>query len=237
MTGRASPRRLVLVTGTATEVGKTWVAAALLARARERGMAVAARKPAQSFEVTPGAGPAAPGATDTEPTGPTDAVRLAAATGEDPELVCPAERSYQVPMAPPMAAAVLGRPALTIDDLVQAIEGSWTPAGGPARRADLAVVEGAGGVASPLGDDGDSADLGRALGADVAVVVADSSLGVINCVRLAVGALYPIPVVVHLNRFDAADELHRRNAGWLRDRDGLTVTTTVDDLLDALTGA
>ena len=70
----------------------------------------------------------------------------------------------------------------------------------------------------------------------MAVVVADPSLGVISSVRLAVGALDPIPVVVHLNRFDAADDLHRRNAGWLRDREGLTVTTTVDDLLDALTG-
>lgn len=227
MTGLAAPRRLVLVTGTATEVGKTWVSAAVLVRARERGMVVAARKPAQSFEVEPGG---------TDPVEPTDAERLAAATGEDPGLVCPAERSYQVPMAPPMAAAVLGRPAPTIDDLARAIEGSWTSAGGPAGRADLAVVEGAGGVASPLGDDGDSADLGRALGADVAVVVAEPSLGVISSVRLAVGALDPIPVVVHLNRFDAADDLHRRNAGWLRDRDGLTVTTTVDDLLDALTG-
>ena len=231
VTGPSGPRRLVLVTGTATEVGKTWVAAALLSRARERGLVVAARKPAQSFEVTPGPGPGGP-----LPVEPTDAQRLAASTGEDPGLVCPAGHSYAVPMAPPMAAAALGRPAPTIEDYVRTIEGSWAPGEGAPERIDLAVVEGAGGVASPLGDDGDSADLGRALGAHVAVVVAVPSLGVINSVRLAVAALDPIPVIVHLNRFDAGDDMHWRNLEWLRGRDGLTVTTGIDDLLEALAG-
>lgn len=231
MTGRSTPRRLVLVTGTATEVGKTWVSAALLARARERGMVVAARKPAQSFEAGPGSGPGGPG-----PAEPTDAERLAVATGEDPELVCPPGRSYPLPMAPPMAAAALGRPAPTIEDYVQSIEGSWARGDGSSEQIDLAVVEGAGGVASPLGDDGDSADLGRALRAHVAVVVADPSLGVINSARLAVGALGPLPVIVHLNRFDAGNDLHRRNLGWLRDRVGLVVTTSIDELLGAVSG-
>ncbi len=119
---------------------------------------------------------------------------------------------------------------------MRTIEGSWAPGGGAPERIDLAVVEGAGGVASPLGDDGDSADLGRALGAHVAVVVAVPSLGVINSVRLAVAALDPIPVIVHLNRFDAGDDMHWRNLEWLRGRDGLTVTTGIDDLLEALAG-
>lgn len=220
------PRRLVLVTGTATEVGKTWVSAALLGRARDRGMVVAARKPAQSFEVGPGGAAREP----------TDAQRLAAATGEDPDEVCPPGRSYAVPMAPPMAAAVLGRPAPTIAQFVAAITASWPPPAAGDPSVDLAVVEGAGGVASPLGDDGDSADLGRALGVDVAVVVGDPALGVINSVRLAAAALAPIPVVVHLNRFDPGADLHRRNAAWLRDRDRFPVTTTVAELLDALTG-
>ncbi|TDN77185.1 AAA domain-containing protein [Pseudonocardia autotrophica] len=46
------PSRLILVTGTGTEVGKTWVTAALSRRLRAFGIEVAARKPAQSF--TPG---------------------------------------------------------------------------------------------------------------------------------------------------------------------------------------
>ena len=90
----------ILVTGTATEVGKTWFGSRVAAALRSGGRIVAARKPAQSFE---------PG------TGPTDAEVLAAATGEPATTVCPAHRWYEVPMAPPMAASVLGRPEPTLE--------------------------------------------------------------------------------------------------------------------------
>ena len=219
-TGR--PQRLVFVTGTATEVGKTWVGAALLSLAREREMAVAARKPAQSYQ----------------PPEATDAQRLAAASGEQPDVVCPPELSYPVPMAPPMAAQALGREVPTIGALATLIRQSWMVAGVGLTTSDaieLALVEGAGGVASPLAADGDSADLARMLRADRVVLVADPALGVINAVRLSVAALRPLPVVVHLNRYDPGDDLQHRNAAWLRDRDGFTVTTSVAELLEVLT--
>jgi dethiobiotin synthetase len=47
MPGR--PDRTVLVIGTGTDVGKTWVTAALARRLAADGLVVAARKPAQSF--------------------------------------------------------------------------------------------------------------------------------------------------------------------------------------------
>ena len=47
------PERVVLVCGTGTEVGKTWVGGRLLDELRARGASVAARKPAQSFDVDP----------------------------------------------------------------------------------------------------------------------------------------------------------------------------------------
>ncbi len=59
---------LVVVAGTGTDVGKTWVGCRLARHFRERGLSVAARKPAQSF---------AP-----DQAGPTDAEMLASATGE-----------------------------------------------------------------------------------------------------------------------------------------------------------
>lgn len=204
------PRVVVVVTGTGTEVGKTWVAAGLARDLVGRGLRVAARKPAQSFE---------PG------DALTDADVLAAATGEDPEEVCPRIRWYPAAMAPPMAASVLDMTPPTLDALAGEVTAGW-----PLPPADVGLVEGAGGVASPLGIDGDNADLVRALAADTVVLVADAGLGVINAVRLACRALEPVPVLVHLNRFDPADELHRRNVEWLRERDGLTVTTDVEDL-------
>ena len=87
------PARLVFVAGTGTAVGKTWTAAAVLARLRSAGLQVGARKPAQSFDAGDG---------------PTDADVLAAATGETPHDVCPRHRWYARALAPPMAADALG---------------------------------------------------------------------------------------------------------------------------------
>jgi len=209
----ARPARLVLVAGTGTEVGKTWVSAALLGHWRVLGCRVAARKPAQSFE---------------EGSGPTDAEALGAASGEPPERVCPAHRWYPVPMAPPMAAEALGLPPFTVADLVAELE--WEPG------TDLGLVECAGGVRSPQADDGDLCDVAAAVEPDAVVVVADAGLGTITAVRHAVNALATVPggIEVVLNRFDPESELHRRNLDWLRRRDGLTVTAVDGNAMLAL---
>lgn len=204
------PALLLAVLGTATGIGKTWVAAGLLAELRRRGRRVAARKPVQSFD---------PGDTST------DAEVLAAATGEEPDAVCPPHRSLPVPMAPPMAADVLGTASFTADDLLAELA---CPPG-----VDVAVVETVGGVRSPMTDDADSAGFAARLGADGVVLVADAALGTINAVRLSMAALdAAAPVVVVLNRFDPADDVHVRNRDWLRERDGLHVVTSVAALTD-----
>ena len=204
------PRQVVVVTGTGTEIGKTWVAARLIASLKEAGATVAARKPAQSFE-----------AGDTV----TDADVLAGASGETADVVCPRDRWYPVPMAPPMAAEVLGLEPPTLAQLVGEIEGAW-----PAAPVDVGIVEGAGGVASPQATDGDTADLARALCADRTVLVADAGLGTINLVRLSMAALVPLPVLVFLNRYDASDGLHRANRAWLQERDSPDVVVDVEAL-------
>ncbi len=72
----ARPRLLVVVLGTATEVGKTWMSAAALRELAGRGRRVSARKPAQSFDPDDGH--------------PTDAFVLGGATGENPRDRVPA---------------------------------------------------------------------------------------------------------------------------------------------------
>lgn len=205
--------RLVVVVGTGTEVGKTWVGAHLLRDLRAEGNEVAARKPAQSFDPD-----------DRR----TDAHTLAAATGEDPSDVCPRHRWYPVAMAPPMAADVLGRPPFTIADLVA--ETAW-PVPGPA----LGLFETAGGVRSPHATDGDAVSLIEALQPDVVLLVADAGLGTINSVRLSLEALdhgsHVATPVVFLNRFDPADELHRRNREWLASHLDVEVLATVPALV------
>jgi len=201
----------ILVTGTGTEVGKTWAGTRLLAGLQRRGIEVRARKPAQSFA------PAELGGTDAE--------LLAAVTGEDPHTVCPASRWYEVAMAPCMAADVLGRPRISVAEL--AAEIGEMPSGG------VTLVEGAGGPRSPLAHDGDTIDLARAVGIGRAVLVADAGLGTINAVRLSVDALAGFDTIVFLNRHDPNDDLHRRNREWLAAA-GYAVCTTPPELVDAV---
>jgi dethiobiotin synthetase len=210
--GPRRPNRLVVVAGTGTDVGKTWVAARLIGALRAAGASVAARKPAQSF---------APGS----PPDMTDAAVLGAASGEPADLVCPPARSYPVPMAPPMAAEVLDRPRFEVADLAGAL--AW-PVAWPPGSPTVGIVESAGGVRSPLAADGDTVDLVRLLRPEVVLLVADAGLGTINAVRLAADALARAgaePVVV-LNRFCPGEELHARNLAWLADRDALAVVAS-----------
>ena len=43
-----------------------------------------------------------------------------------------------------------------------------------------------------------------------------------------------VPVVVHLNRYDATDDLHHRNRDWLADRDRFDVVISVGELVHRL---
>ena len=208
---------LVVCAGTHTEVGKTWVGAAVLADLRGRGRRVAARKPAQSF--------------DPEDPQPLDADVLGDATGEPGELVCSPARTYAVPMAPPMAAAALGRPVPTLAELLAEVR--W-----PRPQVDFAWLETVGGPRSPIASDGDAVDLVAAVRPKKVVLVADAGLGAINAVRLSVVPFRELghdPIVV-LNRFDPANDLHRRNAAWLHDVGIASVhtATAVADRLDDL---
>jgi dethiobiotin synthetase len=114
-----------------------------------------------------------------------------------------------------MAAARLGRPPFTVDQLVSEL--TW-----PAGPVDVGLVETAGGVRSPQADDGDAVALCDALRPDVVVLVADAGLGTINSVRLSVGVLPP-GTVVTLNRYDGSNDLHARNRRWLIEQDALHV--------------
>ncbi len=210
------PKRLVLVAGTATDIGKTWVGGQVLSSLRATGISVAARKPAQSAEA--------------DDPGPSDAAVLAAATGEPVDEVCPPHRSYTVAMAPPMAADALGLPMPTLAELVAELV--WPD--GPARS--VGWVETVGGPRSPIGSDGDAVALAEALSPDLVVLVADAGLGTVNSVRLSTDVFAHWPVIVFLNRFDPDDELHRRNLDWLRTRERLEVVVDLEALSNRVAG-
>ncbi|MGD0809116.1 MAG: dethiobiotin synthase [Acidimicrobiales bacterium] len=205
MTGR--PELLVVIAGTGTDIGKTWVGCQLATELRAQGLRVAARKPVQSFDPAQGL---------------TDADVLAEATGEPVTEVCPEHRWYPVAMAPPMAAERLGLPPFTLADLVSELH--WRSG------TDVGIVELAGGPGSPLAHDGDGTDLVELVRPDLVVLVTGAGLGILSDVRLAARALGAQPLIAHLNRFDPTQELHERNRRWLAERDAMVVTVTAQQL-------
>jgi dethiobiotin synthetase len=206
------PEQLVVVVGTGTDVGKTWVSSALLAGCQASGLTVAARKPAQSFE---------PGDETT------DADVLSSITGEDPKVICLPHRWYEKAFAPPMAADALGRPEIHHSDLLDEL--SW-----PFPRVSVGLVEMAGGVASPIAHDGHPVDFVYNLNPDHVILVADAGLGTISAIRTSMLSLGlgsgtddggKGHFVVVLNRFDESSELHNRNAEWLMMKDGMNLVS------------
>ena len=206
--GRGGSRAfVVVVSGTATGVGKTWTAVRLIEALRGRGVAASARKPAQSSEGD----------------GLSDAELLASASGEPWGEVCPAHRTYARAMAPPMAADALGLPPFSLAELLGELA---------LPQQGLAFIEGVGGPRSPISHDADTVSVAEAVAADLVVLVAEAGLGAINAVALARSAFGPRRVVVFLNRFEPRDELHTCNRAWLERRLSLDVTTTIDELAE-----
>ena len=154
-------RRIFFVTGTDTGVGKT-VLAALLTRAfRERGASVAALKPICSG-------------------GRDDARRLREAMGESLSLDEVNPWHFRAALSPLLAARIAGK-RVTLDLVaahVRAIK----------KRFETVVVEGAGGLLSPMGDGFDSRDLITALRA-TPIVVCPNRLGAVNQILLVLEAL------------------------------------------------
>ena len=205
------PDLLVVIAGTGTDMGKTWVGCEVARELRAGGLGVSARKPVQSFDPADGL---------------TDADRLAEATAEQVTDVCPYHRWYPKAMAPPMAAEHLGLPPFTLFDLVSELK--WPS------QADVGLVELAGGARAPLAADGDCADLVELLSPDLVVLVAGAGLGILSDVRLAAEALGAQPLIVYLNLFDPTQELHERNRDWLAQRDHMVVAVSPRQLAEAV---
>ena len=164
--------RALFVAGSHTDVGKTYAACALIRAARARGLAVDALKPVVS-------------GFDPDDWTQSDPGRLLAAldrplTPQALDAISPLR--FRAALSPPMAARLEGVRL----GLVQMTE--FCRAGLAASSADLMLVEGVGGVMSPIAEDATGLDLMIALGLPT-VLVGGSYLGAISHTLTAIETL------------------------------------------------
>jgi dethiobiotin synthetase len=153
--------RTLFITGTDTGVGKTLLAALLTRRLRERGVRVAALKPILSGDRD-------------------DARVLQDAADGVLSLDEVNPWHFRVPLAP-LLAARKERKHVRLREVVTCVDRVRD-------SFEVVVVEGAGGLLSPLGEDFDSRELIVALRA-IPVVACPNQLGAVNQARLTISAL------------------------------------------------
>jgi dethiobiotin synthetase len=184
--------RILFVTGTDTGVGKTFVGAALLRSLSRLGHRVVGVKPVET-----GCG----GAISPRE----DGAILAAASGQSSPRA--ALTRLQRPVAPPVAADAEGT-VLSLDGWYKVIDGL-------SDQHELVLVEGAGGLLSPLTWRSNLRDLIVTTGSR-ALVVASDRLGSINHVLLTLEALGKLALGVVFSAPERPDESTSTNAESLR---------------------
>jgi dethiobiotin synthetase len=167
------PRRGLFVVGTDTDVGKTEVAAAII-----RGLVAAGRRVAPYKPVASGIAAASERGGDPE--------RLWEAAGRVGAIASVCPQCFPAALSPPRAARAAGR--VVDETLLRAGLAAW-------RDHDLVVVEGAGGLFSPLGEGTLGADLARECGYPLVVVDA-ARLGAIGRTLATVRAAQAAGLVV-----------------------------------------
>lgn len=153
------------VTGTDTGVGKTLVTGALAAALRRRGFDVGVAKPVQS------------GSGLHEQGGDTERLRALAGVLDDPAELC--VYAFEAPLAPLVAAELAGE-RVELDRIESRLAVL-------AARHEALLVEGAGGLLTPLAPGTTMLDLAERLALPLLVVARDG-LGTVNHTLLTVEA-------------------------------------------------
>lgn len=221
----------LFITGTDTGVGKTMVACLLAALLRRAGRRVGVFKPVAS-----GCAPGAGGAGGAGELVSEDAVAIKACSGCQAGLGTINPVRYGPPLAPAVAAQMEGRPF------------DW-PAVDAARAElagghDLLLVEGAGGLLTPIDGRLTVADMARRMGYPLLIVVR-AGLGTLNhtaltCAVARQAGLKPAGLVINGARRSAtggtegaADPSEADNPRWLAMQNDLPILA----ILPALGGA
>ena len=192
----------IFITGTGTDVGKTFVTGLIVKKLRENGINAAYYKAAMSGNERMKEGGRLPGAERMKGGTliPGDALYVKKVSGivQPLEQMCP--YVYEAAVSPHLASRIEGGPVV-LEEVVRGFEEVCS-------RYEFVTMEGSGGILCPIRDDAHTClfleDVIQALGLDT-LLVADAGLGSINAVGLTVSYLKQkhIPTVgLLLNRFN-----------------------------------
>lgn len=159
-------KKAFFVTGTDTSAGKTFVTAGIASAFKRKGLSVGVMKPVETGCPL-----------KSEELVPEDAALLKEASGATDALDMINPYRFRLPLAPSVAARLEG---VVID--FEKIEQAFTAL---KKAHDIVLVEGAGGLMTPLTDEKTNADLAFVLGLPL-IIVAGSKLGAVNHTLLTI---------------------------------------------------
>ena len=189
----------IFITATGTEVGKTYISAILLEQMREQGINCGYYKPVLS------------GASEE---GLNDCEYVAKKTGV--KTFC--SYMFEPPVSPHLAAELAGM-EIKEEKILEDFQRF-------AKDFDYVLVEGAGGIFTPLGKDLAMPDIIKTLGLDI-IIIADAGLGTINATVLTVDYARAHGINIEgiiLNRYDETNLIHRNNREKIEELTGVKMS-------------
>ncbi len=215
--------RNLFVTGTGTEIGKTYVAGLIVKMLHDAGMDVAYYKAAMSGNERRPDGTLIPG----------DAlfVKEFAGISQSLESMCP--YVYEHAVSPHLASRLEGNPVrmAVVEEKFQALS----------REHDYVVVEGSGGITCPIGYDEERIQLENIVSSLQlpSIMVADAGLGTINGVVLTHAYMkqkgLPLKGIL-FNHFHQGDVMEEDNRRMCEEMTGLPVLACIAKGDEEITG-
>lgn len=206
----------IFITGTGTDVGKTYVTGLLVKKLQENGIRAAYYKAAMSGNERTKEGALLPG----------DAlhVKKVSGIGQPLSQMCP--YIYETAVSPHLASRMEGNPVV-MEEVVKGFEEVC-------RQYDYVTMEGSGGILCPICfDEGELwlEDVIRQLGLS-SLIVADAGLGTINSVGLTAAYMraknLPVKGII-FNHFHPGDRMEEDNLRMCEHRTKLPVIVCVED--------
>ena len=205
----------IFITGTGTDVGKTYVTGLIVKKLKESGMNAAYYKAAMSGNERTEEGMLRPG----------DAQYVKTVSGIEQSLACMCPYVYEAAVSPHLASRIEGNPVM-LQEVVKGFEEVC-------RQYDYVTMEGSGGILCPICFDERELwleDVIRELGLS-SLIVADAGLGTINSVVLTVEYMrakgLPVKGII-FNRFHPGDRMEEDNLRMCEHRTKLPVLACVE---------